>query len=627
MCGIAGVMHPDRRVRGQLAAALETIRHRGPDDSGVLDIPNSDLTLGMTRLAVIDQSGGHQPMRSADSSRTVVFNGEIYNFVELTARLRRQGRTFSTRSDTEALLHLHEELGPRMMGDLRGMFAFAIHDRSNDRLLLARDRFGKKPLYYSVTTDGELFFASELKALRVLLEAAGIPCRIREQSIYDYLSYGAIPQPHTIYNEVSALPAGSYAEWDGATLAITPYWQPEFLPKLDLSYEDAQAEVRERIRDAVSIRLRSDVPLGVFLSGGLDSSIVAYEAMRSSGRDVRTFTVASGGSLDESDVARRTASALGIRNTVLTLTIDPVAGVLGVVSAYDQPFGDPSAIPSMQIARAARQHVTVVLNGDGGDEIFSGYRRYAAAAATDRIDWSSPRLAGTLIRLGDRFIGHRRSRLGFARRIVSGLALSEGGRYISWTTDMLREEDKFAWWRGQACLPSERLALVESAGALNAADALMRRDISINLLSALLVKMDMATMAASLEARSPFLDHELADFAWRLPVHYRVRRGATKRILRDAYANHLTHEVLAAPKKGFEVPLADWLRGPLNQLVRDTLLSGSARVNDFIDPRLSRALVDESVLTDRNWAYILYSLLILELWLQSAESMISPCHL
>ena len=615
MCGISGAIHPDPRVRRDaLALSLKAIEHRGPDESATFE--DGLTALGMTRLAIIDLAGGHQPMSTPDGRFTVVFNGEIYNYREIAQRLRAEGRVLRTDSDTEVLLHLYELHGLDLVDSLRGMFAFAIHDAARQRLVLGRDRLGKKPLYYAQPQPTTFVFGSELKALEPLAASAGMPLAIRHQSVYDYLSFGVVPQPDTIYEGVHALPPASVAVFERGSLSIQRYWSPEFQPKLELSYDDAQDMARAHIREAVALRLRSDVPLGVLLSGGLDSSIVAYEAVKAGATSLQTFTVATGGALDESQVAKRTAAGLGVPNTVLPLAVDPVAGVHKVVAAYDQPYADSSAIPTMQIAELARQHVTVVLNGDGGDEVFAGYRRYAAAKPSARLDrfGRAPGRAATKILKA--LPAERRSGLGFAARFARGMSMDPSERYLAWTADMLREPDKRSVWRGEPADASERLVSALVMPGRSALDQFMATDLGLILLSDLLVKMDVGTMSASLEARSPFLDHEVADFAWRLPDSYRIHGGQTKRILRDAYRGRLSDEVIGAPKRGFEVPMANWLDGPLQPLIRDALGSPSARVLDYLQPEMVRGLIDGTSYRDRNASYLLYAMLVLELWLQ-----------
>lgn len=618
MCGISGFSSANPALSLEaLNQSLSAIRHRGPDGQGVFQ--QGQVCMGMRRLAIIDVEGGHQPIYNEDRSLAVVFNGEIYNYRELMTGLKARGHHFETESDTEVLVHLYEEKGPGMLEDLRGMFAFSIYDSRDQSLFIARDRFGKKPLYYTRPATGGLLYASELKALRPLARAAAEKWQINEQAIYDYLSLGVIPQPSTIYLGVHALPPGSWLRFDGKALDIQEYWQPEFLPKLHLTYAEAQAQTRAEIGEATRLRLRSDVPLGVFLSGGVDSSVIAFEAAQEVGESLLTFTVNTGEGFDESPVARRTAQALGVHNEVLHIQPSPLEGLQALVRQYDQPYSDSSAIPSLEISRLARERVTVVLNGDGGDEVFAGYRRYVAAVQSARLDvlprGAAAALAGGLAP----FARVRRSPLGFAARFARGLALSSAERYLAWTTDMMRESDKQRHWKGGRMLPTEdRIASIQRP-ELSALDGQLAADARINLLSDLLVKMDIATMAHSLEGRSPLLDHKVAAFAWKLPDSYRVRGSVPKAVVRDAYRGLLSDEVINGAKRGFEIPLVGWLQGELQAVLMDTLGNPKAIVRTYLDGQFIDALLRREVMTDRNWAYMVYALLVLELWLQEEK--------
>ena len=618
MCGIAGIRLPGAVLAGgsRLADALGRMRHRGPDGEG--SFREMGIALGMRRLAVIDLVTGDQPVFSEDRNVVAVCNGEIYNYLELRDDLRRRGHRFATNGDTEVLVHLWEDEGEALCARLRGMFAFALWDRAAGRLLLARDRFGKKPLYVAQLPGDGLAFASELNALLPLLRDLGVSPAIRAQGIYDYLSLGMVPQPDTVWEGVRALLPGHRLVLDGRGAREAAYWTPALEPKLALSYRDAQEELRRRVSEAVRLRLRSDVPIGVFLSGGVDSSAIAYEAARHAG-DLTTFTVSvADAELDEAPVARRTAEALGVVNVVLPLSVAPRDDVLSVARAFGQPFADPSAIPSLAVSRLARQHVTVVLNGDGGDEVCGGYRRYLAAKAMDALGAfpGARRAAGAVLpRLGS---VRRRSPAGFAHRFGRGVAAAPGRRYLVWTGDLLVEDEKAMAWRGSAQRPTEEWVEERLVPGLAAVDAQVAAELAINLPSGFLVKMDMATMASSLEGRSPFLDGEVAEFALRLPVSHRVRGRRLKAVLRDAYRGLLPDEVVEGRKRGFEVPLAAWLERDLHGLVHDTLLAPESRVVEYLDPAFVRASFDGTALRERNRAGIAYSLLVLELWLREA---------
>jgi asparagine synthase (glutamine-hydrolysing) len=463
-------------------------------------------------------------------------------------------------------------------------------------------------------------FASELKALAPLARAAGEQWTLNTQAVYDYLSLGAVPQPSTIYEGVHSLSPGSWLAIENGQAKEARYWQLERFPQTGLSYPEVLERVRSLIRDAVRIRLRSDVPLGVFLSGGIDSTIVAYEAGREVGSSLETFTVAvPDRGLDESPVARRTAQTLGVKNTSLRLEFAPVEILHWVVQHYDQPFADASAIPSYAVARMTRDRVKVVLNGDGGDELFGGYRRSLAALWSQRI----PPPVGALLRLLASalrpVVNERRSKLGLLARFARGLSVTAGERYLAWTTDMLQECDKRTAWKALPCRPTEDWIESQLRPGLGLLQTQLDADIRINLLSALLVKMDIATMGVSLEARSPLLDHVLAEFSASLPDAFLLRGGRSKAVLRDAYRGLIPNEVLGAQKRGFEVPLVRWLKTDLHPLIMDTLATSGARVRAYLSSETVDGLLSARVLRDRNWGYLVYSLLVLELWLRHAN--------
>lgn len=614
MCGIAGALRAPQAVLDAVPGALEAIAHRGPDDSGWVD--SAQGRVGMTRLAVMDPATGQQPM-SRDGVH-LVFNGEIYNFTELRVGLEQAGHAFRTTSDTEVLLAMYLEHGLAMLDDLVGMFAFAVVDERSGTAVLARDRFGKKPLYWSRVGDG-LAFASEIKALRPLLGADGHVPSIREQGVYDYLSLGVVPQPDTIFAGIDALEPGSHLTLDADGVRTERWWRPEFATH-DVPVREARERVRELMADSVRLRLRSDVPLGVFLSGGVDSSVIAYEATQVLGDTVHAFTVATGSGLDESAVAGRTADALGIRSTVLPLEFDPIESLHTVVGHYDQPFADSSAIPSLALSRLARQHVTVVLNGDGGDEVFGGYRRHVAAHLAGRLSGVPDRLLGVVEKgIAGRGSADRRGAAGFAQRIVRGLQLDPEDRYLAWSTDMLLDPDKRQIWLGGDVSDTRLRVRATRRDGLGALDQQLATDIDLNLLSDLLVKMDMATMAYSLEGRSPFLDHRVAEYVWSLPAHVRLPRGRAKGLLRDAYTGLLSEEVVRGKKKGFEVPVARWLAEDWRAVIGDVLTVPSARVKSYVDGTAVDELVQGTRWPEKNTTYLVYALLVLELWLREQE--------
>jgi asparagine synthase (glutamine-hydrolysing) len=615
MCGINGGWTAKPPAPADIESSLNAMRHRGPDDLGYYR--QDSVFIGNRRLSIIDLTGGHQPIFNEDRSVAVVCNGEIYNYVELARSLRARGHTFATNSDTEVIVHLYEEYGSDLVQHLRGMFALAIWDARRNVLFGARDRFGKKPLYYTQPSTGGLLFASELKSLRSLAESFGERWSINEQAVYDYLSLCVIPQPSTIYRRVFSLPAASLFTFNGEQLNIERYWDLTYSSKTSLSYDECLQRTRELVADAVRLRLRSDVPLGVFLSAGIDSSVVAYEASGMVGDSLQTFTVSvDDKTLDEAPVAARTARALGVHNTVLHLNVTPLDELERVVSHFDQPYADSSAIPSMKIAALARQHVTVVLNGDGGDELFAGYRRYIAARLIGKLNML-PRWASlALMRLTYPWAPYRRSKLGLIARFLRAYNSSNGERYLAMLTDALHEADKRQVWKGENFRPTEDWITSRLPKGLSQVDTQMCADVYINLVSDLLIKMDMATMGASIEGRSPFMDHVLAEFAASLPDDYRLAGWRTKALLRDAYQGVLPEEVTQGPKRGFEIPLNAWLKHDLRPVLMDTLGSRTAMCRAYLDESFIDDLIEGKTMQDRNWAYILYSLLVLELWLR-----------
>jgi asparagine synthase (glutamine-hydrolysing) len=610
MCGVAGALRVPSAILDAVPLALVTIAHRGPDHSGWTDTEQGRI--GTMRLAVMDPAAGQQPMSRDRVS--LVFNGEIYNFKELRTDLEKLGHTFRTNSDTEVLLAMYLQHGIDTLDALVGMFAFAIVDERIGVTVLARDRFGKKPLYYARVGSG-LAFASEIKVLRPILAAAGVQPVIRDQGVYDYLSLGVIPQPDTIFAGIDALEPGSHLTIDADGIRTERWWRPEFKTE-DVPVREARERVRELVADSVRLRLRSDVPLGVFLSGGVDSSVIAYEAAQVLGETVHAFTVASGSGLDESAVAGRTAASLRIRSTVLPLEFDPLESLQTVVDHYDQPFADSSAIPSLALSRLAREHVTVVLNGDGGDEVFGGYRRHVAAHLAGRLSGVPDRLLGVAGRGLSRGATERRGAVGFAQRIVRGLQLDPEDRYLAWSTDMLLDADKRQIWRGGDVTDTKDRVRATCRGNLGALEQQLVTDIDLILLSDLLVKMDMATMAHSLEGRSPFLDHRVAEYVWSLPAHVRLPRGRPKGLLRDSYQGLLPDEVIRGKKKGFEVPVNRWLAEDWRSLVGDVLTVPSAHVKSYVDAAAVNELVGGTRWPEKNTIYLVYALLVLELWLR-----------
>lgn len=617
MCGIIGVWdHKNRVSSGSFKRCLDTLTHRGPDDYGVFE--EEGLFLGMRRLSIIDIEGGKQPIYSPDKQQVLVFNGEIYNYLELKEVLMKKGHTFKTSSDSEVLMHQIMD-GPGGISGLRGMFGFAHFNKHKQELLICRDRLGQKPLYY-FNKPGDCFvFASELKGILAITKELGIKLQIDASSIYSYLSFLNVPQPKTIYQGVKSLEKANYLTVNKkGEDQSNSYWQLDYLPKTSTTLEASMDRMQEIIQESVKMRLRSDVPVGIFLSGGLDSSVVAYEASKLSDK-LTTFTVAIEGDkeFDESGIARNTAQQLGLKNVVLPLKINVLETVQKVIGQYDQPYADPSAIPSLGISQLASEQVKVVLNGDGGDEQFAGYRRYVLTRYLDKLRL----IPNPLKQAGQKIFGgaDRRSYRGFVQRMLRIASLPPGeDRYVALTTDTFADEEKQGLWKFKEPGVSNIYEYLDNV-ALKGIDYQMHMDSCINLPSGLLVKMDIASSAYSLEARSPLLDHKLFEFSARLPDQYRVSKGLTKYILRKAYTPYLSEEVVLGKKKGFEIPLKRWLDDELLELKNDLLHNSSAKIYDYLDPVVIADVLTGKSFSDRNNAYIIYSLIILEAWLNGQQ--------
>ena len=609
MCGIAGMVSTaevDPDLVRRMCAAIE---HRGPDGSGYHTGPR--VALGMRRLAVIDVAGGQQPVRNEDGTVLAVFNGELYNHPELRADLIRRGHRLTSKSDTECLVHLYEEYGDELVHRLRGMFAFAIWDARRARLLLARDRVGKKPLFWRSTGPG-LAFASELKAL---VKDPALPRTVDHVALHHYLTFQYVPAPWSIYAGVQKLPPGHLLVWRDGVASVRRYWRLDFTPQPVQSQEQTCARVRELLLEATRIRMVSERPLGAFLSGGIDSSAVVAAMARQSRDPVRTFSIGfDERGYDERRYARLVAERYRTDHHELVVTPSVLPVLPTLAWHFDEPFADSSAIPSFYLAQLSRQHVTVVLNGDGGDECFGGYRRYAVMARLSGIPLRAL-AACTPPGLGSRLARRRHGslpyKLGRALELLPHPAARRYGRLMSYFdseqklalySDALRDELRDV----------DSYRLFDEVFAESAADGDAGRaidaDVHTYLPGDLLPKVDLTTMANSLEARSPFLDHHLLEWAAGLPTRMKVRPASTKRILKRAVLDWLPPEVVHRPKMGFGVPLASWLRGELRDYAHDLLTDHTARSRGFFRPAVVSGLLREHDSgTDRSkqlWALI-----------------------
>jgi asparagine synthase (glutamine-hydrolysing) len=612
MCGIAGVFHPRSALdlpSGTVAAMCSMIRHRGPDDEGTYE--NAFAQIGMRRLAIIDLATGHQPIANEDASVWVVFNGEIYNYRELRERLERLGHVFATASDTECIVHAYEAYGERCFAELRGMFAIAILDLRRRRLVLARDRFGKKPLYTTTLADGTIAFASELKCFFAL---PGFQAALAAPAVSDYFTLGYVPGPGSIYERVGKLQPAHAAVFDAGGQRIERYWSLPFEPKLATDDGSLQQRLLAQLEDAVKVRLVADVPFGAFLSGGLDSSVVAALMARNLGTPVRTFSIGfDEAAYNELEDARRVARHIGADHHELVVTANAVALQPMLAWHFDEPFGDSSAIPTYLVADLAARHVKMVLSGDGGDELFGGYERYLKYRTLTRLRSASGGLAGPFLRtLSGVLPASQRRRV---RRIAERLALPFPDRYLSGVA-LHREADL-----ARVLLPEfvRRRPYESVAGHFESQhgsemDAVFAGDIATYLVDDILVKVDRMTMARSLEARAPLLDHQLAEFAAALPLDLKIRAGKGKALLRQVAGELLPAEVLNKPKQGFAIPLARWFRNELRETLCDTLHTRSFRERGVFDAAGVQHCVDEHLDGTHDWSEMLWLVLGFERW-------------
>lgn len=622
MCGIAGIvsLSPDARVE---AAALDLMAaqlvHRGPDDAGRYVDPQYRCGFGFRRLSIIDLAGGHQPIANEDRTIWLVFNGEIYNFRALRTELEQQGHTFATHADSEVIVHAYEQYGEAFLSRLAGMFAIAIWDERRGRLLLARDRFGKKPLTYAVHA-GRLYFASEAKAILALPE---IPRVLDPQSLHRYLVFQYVPAPHSIYQGFRKLPPAQYVTIDAHQLLNSrprAYWRLETRPFTG-TYADAKVRLGELLQAAVEKRLIADVPLGAFLSGGIDSSIVV-SLMRELGvSPLRTFTIGfTDPRYDETACARRVAELFATEHHEHLVTPQAREILDTLAWHYDEPFADSSAIPTYYVSRWARESVTVALTGDAGDECFAGYDRYRAAQIAARFD-AVPRPVRALLAATAHLLPHSEPRTLGNRlyRLTSALANPPARRYLAWV-NVFPPELLAAGYRPdfRASLDfDEPIAWFKQLYDSTAGPAAARAngtDFASYLPFDLLTKVDIASMACGLECRSPLLDHDLVEFALSLPLCWRLGPAGGKHILKDWAADRLPAEILQRPKMGFGVPVGAWFRHELQGLVRDRLLATDSLSSRIFEPPWLRGLVDAHLSGRANYEHALWALLMLEMW-------------
>ncbi len=615
MCGIAGIVSADQPDAALVRRMCDVLTHRGPDGAGYHEGPHA--ALGMRRLAIIDVPGGQQPVYNEDRTVAAVFNGEIYNFAELRAELRRRGHQMMTDGDSECIAHLYEEYGDSLVDHLRGMFAFAVWDGTRRRLLLARDRSGKKPLYWR--HDGRsLFFGSELKALAA---DPGLARRVDLVALHHYLTYQYVPAPWSIYQGVSKLPPGHILTWQDGKIETRRYWQlPGPQHEQVSSVPQAAERLRELLLEATKIRMVSERPLGAFLSGGVDSSAVVAAMARSSSEPVKTFSIGfEDAMLDERAYARIVANRYGTDHHEHVVTSSALEVLPFLTWHYDEPFADSSAIPTLYVSHLSSQHVTVVLTGDGGDESFGGYMRYLVMARAGRLPVPGvirPGLRSLSTRL---FAAGDRPRIHRAARALDALGQPPSGRYarlVSCFTPERKLQVYTAELREQVG-GVDSYRLIDQAFAASSAPSLagkiMDVDIHTYLPGDILAKLDIATMACSIEARCPFLDHHLMEWSAGLPAQLKVRRGTTKFLLKKAMEPWLPREVLSRSKQGFGVPMAAWLRTSFRDLARDVLTDATARSRGlFRHEAITNMLAEHD--RGHDHARLLWALIQFELW-------------
>jgi len=621
MCGIAGFVDlwdaTSIRSAEERAVSLDRmcriIRHRGPDDQGVMLKPG--VALGMRRLAIIDLVTGHQPISGEDGSVTIVFNGEIYNFQETKPKLEARGHTFKTHSDTEAIVHAYEEHGPACLKELRGMFAFAIWDDKAQSLFVARDRAGKKPLYYTTTSSGTFVFGSELKTL---LEHPDVERELNPLALDAYFTLGYVPDPLSIFRNIHKLPPGHYLTFTKGRVDVQQYWDFDFREEPKRSEADYVAELRDLLDESVRLRLISDVPLGAFLSGGIDSSTVVGLMARHMGQPVKTFSIGfHEDSYNELEYARLTAKKFGTDHHEFFVTPDICAIVDELVWHFDEPFADSSAIPTYMVSKLARDYVTVILSGDGGDELFGGYTRYVVERKRGGFERLPKPLREGLMRP----LSERLPHATWGRNYLHNVSLDPIARYldsVSVFTSLNRKAlytPDFFQKLGQGGYAGNLFReLADQVKTDEPLDRLLYVDSKTYLPGDILTKVDRMSMAVSLEARAPLLDHKLIDFVTGVPASLKLAGFQTKHLLKEAVKDLIPAEILHRPKQGFGVPIQEWINQQLRSRIRDTLRDARTRQRGYINSNYLDVLLDEHERGRRDHSMGLWSLLMLELW-------------
>jgi asparagine synthase (glutamine-hydrolysing) len=630
MCGIVGIVDTRERRgidRSVLLRMNQAQHHRGPDEDGLHLAPG--VGLGHKRLSIIDLATGQQPLFNEDGSVVVVYNGEIYNYQELIRELAALGHVFRTRSDTEVIVHAWEQWGADSVKRFRGMFAFALWDERQQTLLLARDRLGVKPLHYALLPDGQLIFGSELKAL---LAHGGLSKAIDPRAIEEYLAFGYVPEPSTIFTGARKLPPGHTLTIQRGKSVGEPreYWDVQFTLECNVSVEDAQAELVERLRESVRLRMISEVPLGAFLSGGVDSSAVVAMMAGISAAPVNTCSISfSDPAFDESRYAQQVADRYRTRHFVDRVENDDFDLIDVLAGLYDEPYADSSAIPTYRVCQLARRHVTVALSGDGGDESFGGYRRYRLHLMEERLRRPLPLpMRRPLFAMLGRVYPKAdwAPRMFRAKTTLQALARDSVEAYfnsVSVMRDDMRQSLYSNHFRSQLGGYSAIDVFRRHAGRANQDDPLaliQYLDLKTYLVGDINTKVDRASMAHSLEVREPLMDHPLVEWLATLPSALKLRGGEGKWLFKKAMEKHLPNDVLYRPKMGFAVPLAGWFRGPLRGRVREAILGERLQAAGLFDPRALARLVDQHQSGARDHSAPIWTLLMLDAFLRRHAS-------
>ncbi|MDO8603543.1 MAG: asparagine synthase (glutamine-hydrolyzing) [Candidatus Omnitrophota bacterium] len=624
MCGIAGIVDfsGNEVKKLQLKAMCDTMSHRGPDNEGIyLSGSKVKAGLGHRRLSIIDLSeAGHQPMSNEDGKIWITLSGEIYNFQALRAALEKKGHRFKSYTDVEVVLHLYEDKGEDAIRDLWGMFAFAIWDENRQKLILGRDRIGKKPLLYS-WANNKIVFASEFKAL---LKHPDINRDIDFQALHHYLTYLCIPAPLTAFRNIKKLPPASIIVCQNGKLELKKYWEPDFFKKIKITEDEAVTQLNALLEDAVKIRLTSDVPLGVLLSGGIDSACVTAFASRLKGKGVRTFSAGfKEDEFNELPYAGLTARDFATNHTQDYVEANDIEVLPKLVEHYGEPFGDSSALPTYYICKLAGQSVKVALNGDGGDEVFGGYRRYWANYLAENFMPLANFINRSPMRMLVNIFPDKPSGPNSTcniRRFLDAAKLDRPCRYMRWigffSEDFKREIYTKDFNNKTNDFDSNILLkdLFLKAEGLDAIDAALYVDTMFGLQNDLVVKMDIASMANSLETRSPLLDHRLVEFSASLASKFKVRNNSLKYIFKKSLNGLVSDRILKRPKKGFAVPVDEWFRGCLKDYLVDIILSDRAFDRGYFNPDKLNRIAHLHMEGKENYGQHLWGLLMLELW-------------